>query len=208
VCFIYQFNKRIYKIIEANFSMKEANLYSDEQIIRLLEQNDSSAIEMLFHKYYDEMCVSVVRMIRDPEQAEDLVQEVFYTLWKNRGKLQINTSIRAYLKRSTVNRTLNFIRDNKKKTASSLDQSLEKDWKNSDYDSFQQLQFEELEGKIEQCIQSLPPRCRIVFVLSRNEQLSHKEIAAKLEISEKTVENQIGKALKVLREELKDYLKR
>jgi RNA polymerase sigma-70 factor (ECF subfamily) len=186
--------------------MSQKYIYSDEKIIELLTSDDKGAMEVLFNQYYGDLCGVVYRMINDRALAEDLVQEVFYNLWKNRARININSSVRAYLKRSAVNRTLNHIRDNKKKTASSLDDIPPGDQSKNDTDSHDQMEFDELQMKVEDAVNSLPPRCRMVFVLSRYEQLSHREISIKLEISEKTVENQIGKALKVLREQLKTYL--
>ncbi|MEM7549009.1 MAG: RNA polymerase sigma-70 factor [Bacteroidota bacterium] len=186
--------------------MTVRKLYADEQLIDLLKTDNQEAIEILFKQYYKQLCIVVYRMLGDRDLSEDLVQEVFLTIWKNRQKIDINISIRAYLKRATVNRTLNYIRDNKKRYASPLDDSPIKDWESGEYDGHEELEYSELKGEIEKGIESLPPRCRMVFVLSRYEQLSHKEIAQQLDISEKTVENQIGKALKIMRSVLSRYL--
>lgn len=142
-------------------------------------------------------------MIADKQIAEDLGQEVFMDLWNKRKQLMIKTSLGAYLSKAISNKTLNHLRDNKIKLAPE-DKILQMP---SVGGSVQQsMESDELQIKIKAAIATLPERCRMVFVLSRYQQLTYSEIAENLDISVKTVENQISKALKILKEKLGPYV--
>lgn len=160
-------------------------------------------MELLFQRYYAYLCRSAYRVLADSVLAEDLVQEVFYELWKRRGDLRITTSLKAYLRRATVNKTLNYIRDHRKVR---FEQEEEVTLSAQRPGAAQRLEAAELQQLIDRSIDALPERCRIVFILSRFEDMTYKEIAGQLGISEKTVENQISKALRLLREALGPYL--
>jgi len=176
--------------------------YTDQQVIDLLQTDSDKAIELLFRMHYAFLCKTVIRIVPDPVFVEDLVQDVFYELWKKRENIVINTSIRAYLKRAAINKTLNHIRSQKMKFD---DEAPQHDLKSNQISSQRKLETDELQNVINQAISELPERCRIVFSLSRFEELSYREIADSLDISIKTVENQISKALKILREKLAPY---
>ncbi len=177
--------------------MPEHPNYTDSELMALLKSDSKKAIDILFRMHYSFMCKSVYRIIRNQEKAEDLAQDVFYELWKKRETLEIRTSVRAYLKRAINNKALNYIRDQRMKFDSDEDHP---NLKTPQASSQQHLEAEELQKIINETIKQLPERCRIVFSLSRFEELSYKEIAEKLNISTKTVENQISKALKLLRQ--------
>ena len=162
----------------------------------LLQKDGEKAIEWLFQEHYAYLCRAVYKILPDSNLAEDLVQEVFFELWRRKDRIHITSSIKAYLRRTAVNKTLNYIRDQKVKFD---DEEKLPVLSSGEASANQQLEAEELQQLIDQTIDSLPERCRVVFVLSRFEDMSYKEIAEKLGISVKTVENQISKALKVLR---------
>ena len=172
----------------------------DIKLIQLLRKDKEAAIEQIFRLYYPFVCTAVIRIIPNKRTAEDIAQDVFLGLWKKKENLQIKTSLKAYLRRSAVNRALNYVRDHKI--------ILKKEEPDEIYavqtlpDQLLRLETEELQKAIDKIIDQLPERCRLVFVLNRFENFSYKEIAAQLNISSKTVENQISKALKILREKL------
>ena len=127
----------------------------------------------------------------------------FLKFWRKREKIVITTSLKAYLRRAAVNKTLNYIRDQKVKPDGE-DRLPPLESKSVSIN--QQLEAAELKILIDRSIDQLPKRCRLVFVLSRFEDMSYQEIADKLDISIKTVENQISKALKYLRASLGPYI--
>ena len=163
-----------------------------------LEEN----LELIFKKYYKLVCSSIYKLIPDYSLAEDLAQDVFCDLWRKRDHLKINTSLKAYLRKSGVNKALNYIRK-KKVISSNDDTSILVNIKASN--QTENLEYIELQELINRTIDKLPTRCRIIFMLSRFEEYSYKEISAELGISTKTVENQISKALKRLRKAVKSY---
>lgn len=179
---------------------------TDHEILDLLKKDGNKAIEIIFKKYYKDLCMTANRYIRDINHAEDLIQELLYDIWVKRDTLNITSSLSSYLRKSAVNRSLNHIRS--KKVNFEDEEKLM--FKENDQSSAQQnIEGRELELYIERSINELPEKCRLVFVMSRFDQLSYKEIAEKLNISTKTVENQICKALKHLRfaiEERKKYI--
>jgi len=175
----------------------------DQQFLDLLKEGNPEGLNGLFKAYYRLVCTVSFRMIKDQQTAEDIGQEVYMELWKKRGSLNITGSIKSYLTRAASNKTLNFIRDQKIKLSNAEEPLIE------DFGGAMDKDLEgtaELEAKIAESIKALPDRCRMVFLLSRDQDMSYKEIAEALDISIKTVENQISKALKLLRGRLGPYV--
>jgi RNA polymerase sigma-70 factor (ECF subfamily) len=168
------------------------------------KNNHAEFFESLFKKWYSVLCPFVFRIVRDNEIAQDLVQDVFVKLWEKREQIEINTSVKSYLFKACMNAALNHEAARKKYKVTN-DESITLSL--SDAGSTDEgLHVSELQKKINEAIDTLPPACRSVFILSRFEEMSYKEIASTLEISVKTVENQMGKALKILRVQLNDYM--
>jgi RNA polymerase sigma-70 factor (ECF subfamily) len=174
----------------------------DYDLLRRLSDDDEAAMEVLFKRHYSLVSYAIYNLVKDPQTTEDLAQEVFMEIWKRRDSLVINTSLKAYLRRSAVNKTLNYLRD-------------KKNWRNEELSEIQfnlsaepgkTLETTELEKIVGQAIEQLPERCQLIFKLSRVEEKSYQEIADKLGISVKTVENQIVKALRMLRDALRPYM--
>jgi len=170
--------------------------YTDQQLITSLQKGDEQAMDILFRRHYSFICRAVYRVLKDSNLAEDIAQEVFLGLWKKRENLNITSSVQAYLKRAAINKSLNYIRDQKIKFD---DEEKMPTLSNNQSTTQQQLEAEDLQKQINEAIGSLPEKCRLVFTLSRFEEMSYQEIANELNISIKTVENQISKALKILR---------
>lgn len=175
---------------------------SQEAILSRLKADDKTALKELFQAYYTYVCSNIFRIIKDRNTVEDLAQEVFLRFWQKRQQIQVNSSLKAYLRRMAINEALGYLRKQKifeeeinQETMGGTTPGGEKQYLHS-----------ELEDQLREAIDQLPPRCRTVFQLSRFEELSYKEIAQQMDISVKTVENQMGKALKFLRKELKNYL--
>jgi len=178
---------------------------NDSELMQMLALEGEAAMEILFRRYYSEVCRAVYRIIPQTETAEDIAQEVFLALWKKRSQLTISTSLKSYLRRAAVNRALNHLRDQKIKWSDDAELPAMPD---SGPGIPEQLETAELQQMVDQYINQLPEKCRLVFVLSRFESLSHAEIAAQLGISNKTVENQMTKALRFLKAALGPYIGR
>lgn len=149
------------------------------------------------------MCSFAYKYIQDIDTCQEIVHDVFVKLWEKREQIDLSKSVKSYLFTAVSNKCKNHIRDNKKFVTNEL---ATENTNYNDQDALKQLQYQELEEKIQEAINSLPEKCKEVFELNRYEGLKYKEIAEKLHISVKTVENQMGKALKVLREKLKNYV--
>lgn len=179
---------------------------ASETTLPLLERvrsGDRSAFRVLFQAHYPDVCRTIHRYIVDPGLTEDLGQEVFVRFWNKREKIEVSSNLGAYLRRMGVNEALGYLRKKTRFQADELPIHLPGHVAaNAD----EQLGVMELQDRINAAVAKLPARCRLVFELSRYEELSNREIAEQLEISIKTVENQMTKALKTLRVELSDYL--
>ena len=176
--------------------------HTDKELLELLEKDSEQALTLIFRTYYGYLCKVIYKIIPDSNQAEDLSQEVFFELWRKRGQLQVSISLKAYLRRAAVNRALNYIRGRKIRLTDVNPYPMD----TGQVHAGQKMEADELQQHIDAAIDGLPERCRIVFVLSRFEDMSYNEIAGALDISVKTVENQISKALKQLREALAPFL--
>lgn len=168
----------------------------DILILKLIRQGDEMAFKELFDTYFTSVCRFMNLYLQDRRETEDQVLDLFTYIWENRETIQIRLSFKAYLFQSARNRCLNVLRNRKNYT--SLDELEFHPGGNMESG----LELEELMELIQEAILDLPEKCREVFVMSRKENRSNKEIADKMGISVKTVEAQITKALK----RIKDYL--
>jgi RNA polymerase sigma-70 factor (ECF subfamily) len=176
----------------------------DELLILQVKTGDKNSFEVVFRKYYQELCQYSFRFVKDALLAEEIVQDFFFKFWIKRESLVVSASLRSYLYRAVQNHSLNHIEHQKINR------------KYADYIGFQTqgngspfrdiLIEKELEQQIQKAIVALPARRREIFELSRFEGLKYQEIADKLEINIKTVESQMVKALEQLRSELSEYL--
>jgi RNA polymerase sigma-70 factor (ECF subfamily) len=172
--------------------------------IRKISLGDLQSFEVLFRQYYQILCGFALKFVNDEDTAEEIVQDLFYKLWEKRMELQINTSVKSYLFSAVHNRCLKFIEHRNveyKYRNYYLQHELEID--SEPHDS---ADINELQGIINHTLNSLPDRCSRIFKLNRFEGLKYHEIAKKLSISVKTVEANMGKALRLLRKNLKDYV--
>lgn len=179
-------------------------LKDEAKLLTAFADGDKSAFGVLFNEYYEATCHYVIRVIRDRDTTEEIVQATFVNLWEKRALIRSDISFKSYLFRSAYNTALNYIK-HKKVVANYVARKQEKiELVQQNYVSHQP-DFE-LQKKIEQAVGDLPPQCQKVFRMSREEGLKYHEIADELGISKKTVEVHMGKALKLLRMSLKEYL--
>ncbi len=159
--------------------------------------------EKLFNDHYSNLCAYANNFLKDVDASEEVIQEVLFKLWTNRENLVISSSIQSYLFRAVRNASLNVLKHVNIREDYKIQHEYERD---DELSSEDEMIVSELDQKIRAAIDQLPIERKKVFILSRYDGLKYKEIAEKLNISVSTVENQMVKALKFLRTELKDYL--
>ncbi|MBL7776454.1 MAG: RNA polymerase sigma-70 factor [Saprospiraceae bacterium] len=176
---------------------------NEDNLVAALVQGNSAAFDTLFRQWYDPLCRYACRLAEgDMDEAEDLVQQAFVKLWETRAQLRVEWSLRAYLYKSVHHACLNRLRS-KKVQSKYLEFTAQQP---NAMHSMPDDTAPELRERYQRALDALPPQCRHIFELSRFEALKYREIADQLGISIKTVETQMGKALRVLRVELADYL--
>jgi RNA polymerase sigma-70 factor (ECF subfamily) len=176
----------------------------NESIGTLLAQRDEAAFEQMFKTYFKRLHAYAFTILRDEIQAEEMVQQVFFKLWERNENLTLTGSVSAYLYRAVHNESLNYLKHQKVRSNHQLHVAYS--MKNEVEHPAKKVMAGELEKKIHTALNELPEQCRTIFQMSRFDELKYREIADKLGISVKTVENQMGKALKLLREKLVDFL--
>jgi RNA polymerase sigma-70 factor (ECF subfamily) len=177
---------------------------TSHQHLTTLRAGDITAFEMIFRTYYQPLCNYAYSFVQDRDEAEEIVQAAFLSVWEKRDNLSIHTGVKPYLYAMVRNAALNVIKHEKvKQQHATVEIAVaEKSVESVTHT----VMASELEDRIYKALNKLPEQCRLVFKLSRFEELKYSEIAEQLNISVKTVENQMGKALKIMREQLKDYL--
>jgi RNA polymerase sigma-70 factor, ECF subfamily len=177
---------------------------NDFWIQKKIQGGDVREFERLFTKYYDPLCHYADKILNDMDQAEDLVQEFFYHFWKNRETLRLKLSLNAYLYKSIRNNALHYIEH----------LAIRKRYAEQVFNEFQDtipahlqtdVELNDLDKVINTTLQQLPQRCSRIFRMNRFEGKKYREIAEILAISVKTVEADMGKALKMFRKSLKEY---
>lgn len=169
-----------------------------------LKTGDKKVFEEIYREYYSPLCFYCLRFVGSTEEAEEIVQGLFLKIWVKRRDLNINTSVKSYLYKSVQNYALNYLSQQKKHGRYNLDDYLNRE--ESTINGHEILEEAELNGRIKNAIADLPEKRRIIFELSRFSEMKYQQIAEHLEISVKTVESQMAKALQSLRESLKEYL--
>lgn len=177
---------------------------SDTELLSFLAADNKAAFEFMFNKFNAELYRFAFRYVKSKEVAEEIVQDVFVAIWQKRKEFQLTGSLSSYLYTSIKHRSLNYL---KSQFARYSFEDVDNDVHAANHSNTEeQYTTAELEQIINQAIDSLPEKCRIIFNLSRQEGLTYKEIAEQLAISSKTVEAQMGIALKKLRQSLLPYL--
>ena len=173
--------------------------YSDSEIVQQLQQSDEKVFEYVFNQYHLALFRFALKYVRIPAIAEEIVHDVLLYLWERRQALRIESSLKAYLYTAIKHRSLDYLKSQYAQHHYEYELP-ELPAVHSSADTA--LQQQELEGLIQQAIEALPSKCRLIYTLNRNVGLTYKEISEKLEISPKTVEAQMGIALQRLRKYL------
>ena len=172
--------------------------YTDEQLLLSLREGDEGAFTEIYNRYWEQMALYVLKVIRSREEARDIVQEVFVSIWRRRQELVISGTLIAYLLKSVRNLSIRYIERNLSRyqfldTLSGRVDHLTR------LPAVNSMELKQLEDSVDKAVAALPPKMREVYLLSRQENLSYREIAQKLGIAETTVKKQISNALKQIK---------
>jgi RNA polymerase sigma-70 factor (family 1) len=183
--------------------MSNYSKLTDQDLTGLLVSGDESAFTEIYTRYWKRLFTLAANKIHDLEEAEEIVQDIFISLWSRRKLLNVTASLHAYLATAVKYRVITTLnhRYHQHKYADSLRQE-----GLLDHSTEQWIEFEELRTRLNKLVSTLPEKCRLVYTLSKDEGHSQKKIAADLKISEKTVEAHLARAMKSLRAGLTHFL--
>lgn len=194
------FNTFACTIKQALMSNGEINIFSEEQLLNRLSNHDREAFTIIYNTYAKKLFRYAFKVIKSSEIAEDTVHDIFVKLWNNAADLKIETSLQAYLYKSTYFHLLNLLKKGTvqqkfvKEVTHTTDQSSQCTEENVFYkETLKQVQY---------AVNSLPPQRKLIFEMGRNQGMSHRQIAQQLQIADSTVNNQIVKALKTIKNHL------
>lgn len=181
----------------------------DRALLSQMRAGETSAFTALFERYYDLMRVFADSIVGSAVEAEEIAEDVFVRIWETRSQLEVRSSVRSYLYAATRNHAINRLRSDSTRRhwlEEASAQGYAPGMGRAPDEADAEIRVTELERAIDDAIEQLPPRCRQVFLLHRQHGLSHQEIAAAMETSVKTAENQMARALKLLRDRLSVFL--
>jgi RNA polymerase sigma-70 factor, ECF subfamily len=184
---------------------------SEFKLVRSIQEGDREAFRLLFDRYYTALCSYASTLVKYPEPSEEIVQETFIRLWENRGQLNIDVSLRAYLYRSIHNNCISYIRSLSVQVRRSKCISEEISFhaalatRNFTEEILDTIISGELEIYLNQVIEELPDQCRKIFCMSRYDNLTYAEIGEKLNVSVNTVKTQLSRAFEKLREAMHHF---
>ena len=173
---------------------------SDSDIIRRIKQGDKQEFEKLFRSSYVSLVRYAKTLLRDHDASEEIVQELFFRLWQDRQDLRIESSLNGYLFRSVHNRALHYIEHQQVVSRPAGEMTARAEMVSEPVT--EAIYYNELQARVARVLERLPERCRMIFRMSRFEGLKYNEIADKLAVSLKTVEADMGKALREFRKAL------
>jgi RNA polymerase sigma-70 factor (ECF subfamily) len=165
---------------------------------------DKATFESLFRSEFKGLVFFALQYTKDTDTAREITQEAFISLWEKRERIDLSKPVKTYLSTTVRNKCLNWLRDNKKFNKEILD--MEGLLSDKTYVQPDRMVEAEIRDRIGKAIDELPEKCREIFVLNRHENLKYQEIAIRLEISVKTVETQMSKALQHMRDRLAEFI--
>ena len=183
--------------------MKMYSEFTDSELVRLVKDRNHEAFAEIYNRFAVLMFYKVNQMLRDEEPSKDLVQDLFVALWDKPELIQEDNNLAGYLYVGARNRVLKFIQRNKLKNDHIA--SLAKYASEISLETMQDIDERELKIIVQREIDNLPPKMKLIFEMSRKDNLSHAEIAGKLGLSDQTVKKQVNNALKILRSKLSFY---
>lgn len=180
-------------------------MLNELMILAKIKEGDIKAFEEVFRRYYSPLCWYAAGITGDTESAEEIVEELFYTLWKNREQLQILQSVKSYLYRAVRNEAIQYCEHQDVKERYQTFVQTEKESETS-IDPHWQMEYKELQTLVQRILNKLPDRRKRIFTMHRMQGMKYAEIALALSLSVKTVEAEMTKVLRTLRVEIDNYI--
>lgn len=178
--------------------------FDDKQLLACLKADDESAYVELYNRYWQKLFSIAANKLNNLAEAEELVQDIFLNIWNRRAELEIRSAVSSYLAVCVKYNVINVLAKRNKQYR--YVRYATQNTPEGDHSTENWLQFEELKERLAKLVAGLPEKCRLIFRLSREQGLSQKEISARLNISEKTVESHLTKALRTLRLSLEQFI--
>jgi RNA polymerase sigma-70 factor (family 1) len=184
--------------------MTDFKMLSDEQLVALVKADNAEAFKTLYNRYWKKILIKAYTQLNSYETAEEIVQDAFINFWNRRYKIELKYSFHTYIASVVKYEVMACLARNGKRSMSYIDDL--KIAEIEDHATQQWLDFDDLKNQIEKFVQLLPDKCQLVFKLSRDKGLTDKQISKDLDISQKTVEAHLTKALKSLRLSINNLL--
>ncbi|WGQ09551.1 RNA polymerase sigma-70 factor [Pedobacter gandavensis] len=176
-------------------------MIAETELLSLLQRGEHKAMEDIYRYYWEEVLDAAYKRVRDEEIAQDICQEIFISLWENRENIQLKGSLSAYFMGAVKYRVINYFRSSQVKEKHQEDLRLLM-MECAGLSAVQGMMLKELHQEVEEAIQELPERMRVIFSMSRQEEKTIREISEELDLSAQTVKNQLSSALKVMKKRL------
>ncbi|HMI04004.1 MAG TPA: RNA polymerase sigma-70 factor [Pedobacter sp.] len=187
--------------------MTDHRKLTDQELAGLLRLGNETAFKVVYDRYWEKLYFVAAKRLNDAYEAEEAVQDIFLQLWKNRENFELRETFENYLAVAAKFQVIK--RRSKRLRRAIIDQQLasEAELRNldSNHHNWSQYDFEQLQQKLSKILDGLPPKCKLVFSMSRDDEYTNKKIAAELGISEKAVEKHVTHALKTLKSKLGNY---
>lgn len=178
--------------------------YSDVDLVALLRTGDEIAFSTIYKRYWEKLYYTAVKRLKDEAEAQESVQDIFYSIWKNREHFHLRENLENYLAVAVKFQVIQRVAKSNRRSLveQTLGREAEQDRLTGTQTEWNQYDLEVLQVRLSKVIDTLPKKCKLVFNMSRDEEYTNKKIAAELGISEKAVEKHVSHALKVLRTNL------
>lgn len=178
--------------------------YSDADLVALLRTGDEIAFSTIYKRYWEKLYYTAVKRLQDEPEAQESIQDIFYSIWKNREHFHLRENLENYLAVAVKFQVIQRIAKSNRRSLveQTLSREAEQDRLTGAQKDWNQYDLEVLQARLSKVIDTLPKKCKLVFNMSRDEEYTNKKIAAELGISEKAVEKHVSHALKVLRTNL------
>ncbi len=177
--------------------MTPYNSYHEEQLLALLKESDEAAFTEIYNRYWQKLLIVAMHRLAEIEEAREIVQDIFYRLWKRRATLQLDYSLNTYLSVAVKYEVINRLAARNRQKAFRI--HISQHWQETEQETENYIRFNELQKQLHALVNALPEKCRIVYQLSRDKGYSQRRIAAELGIAEKTVETHLAVAIRKLK---------